>query len=212
MLGGNSNRVATAPVTAVFAADLQPYRRVQDVISMERDAGKPVAYLRNLELDAAVVTSGCGGSPVQSAKSTLMSLASLAAPMPTVNSSEGWAFKNTALAAQTYMLACSAAGVFTNPMEGFDGARVMAACGIPASRYAVPMVVATGYPAAASAAAADTVGGATAAAQDSNDNGAGPAGRDVTHTAAAPSPRPDPSLMFRLNSFSTPFEGVPRLA
>lgn len=36
---------------------------------------------------------------------------------------EAWSFKNTALAAQIYMLACSAHGLATCPMEGFDGRR-----------------------------------------------------------------------------------------
>lgn len=40
-----------------------------------------------------------------------------------VYSVEAWSFKNTALAVQTYMLACTAYGMTTAPMEGFDARR-----------------------------------------------------------------------------------------
>lgn len=40
-----------------------------------------------------------------------------------VGSAEAWSFKNTALAAQTYILACTAHGLATGPMEGFDARR-----------------------------------------------------------------------------------------
>ncbi|CAN0026938.1 unnamed protein product, partial [Choristocarpus tenellus] len=62
-----------------------------------------------------------------------------------VSSVEAWAFKNTALAAQTYILACTARGLATCPMEGYDARRVRNVLSIP-SRYGVPLVVATGHP------------------------------------------------------------------
>lgn len=48
MLGPNKRRVITAPVTAVFAADLEPTRLVSRLIEMERKRGTPEAYLANL--------------------------------------------------------------------------------------------------------------------------------------------------------------------
>lgn len=44
-----------------------------------------------------------------------------------------------------YMLAAAAHGLDTCPMEGFDGRRIQQALRIPAPRYAVPLVIATGY-------------------------------------------------------------------
>lgn len=40
-----------------------------------------------------------------------------------VGSAEAWSFKNTALAAQTFILSCAAHGLATAPMEGFDARR-----------------------------------------------------------------------------------------
>jgi hypothetical protein len=65
--------------------------------------------------------------------------------LPTVTSAECWATKNTMLAAQTLLLAATAAGLSTCPMEGFDGRKVRRALRIP-RRYSVSLVVAVGYP------------------------------------------------------------------
>lgn len=43
------------------------------------------------------------------------------------------------------MIAAAAHGLDTCPMEGFDGRRIQQALRIPAPRYAIPLVVATGY-------------------------------------------------------------------
>jgi len=58
---------------------------------------------------------------------------------------EAWAFKQTMTAAQTFMLAATAHGLATNPMEGFRSIQaVRDAVGLP-SRYGVPVVVSLGY-------------------------------------------------------------------
>ena len=49
------------------------------------------------------------------------------------------------LAAQTMLLASTAAGLSSCPMEGFDGRRVRRALRIP-RRYSVPLIVAVGHP------------------------------------------------------------------
>lgn len=49
------------------------------------------------------------------------------------------------LVAMTYMLACSARGIATIPMEGINGPGIRRTLKIP-SRYAIPLVVATGKP------------------------------------------------------------------
>lgn len=58
---------------------------------------------------------------------------------------EAWAFKQTSFAAGTFMLAATAHGLQTCPMEGFaSSTAVRDAVGLPA-RYAVPLVVAVGH-------------------------------------------------------------------
>ncbi|CAN0058026.1 unnamed protein product [Ectocarpus fasciculatus] len=79
-------------------------------------------------------------------RNAVTNIASPMQPAPEVGSAEAWSFKNTALAVQTYILACTAHGLDTAPMEGFDARRVRAALDIP-DRYGIPMVVPTGYPA-----------------------------------------------------------------
>ena len=54
-----------------------------------------------------------------------------------------WLTKQVMLAAMNFMLAASAAGLGTVPMEGFDESRVKALLGIPA-RHVVPVLVPVG--------------------------------------------------------------------
>mmetsp|Transcript_18887 Transcript_18887/g.71507 ORF Transcript_18887/g.71507 Transcript_18887/m.71507 type:complete len:131 (+) Transcript_18887:497-889(+) len=65
-------------------------------------------------------------------------------PMPSVSLADTWAFKNTMLAADHYLLAATALGLATAPMEGFDALRIRHALKIP-ERFAIPVVVATGH-------------------------------------------------------------------
>ena len=55
-----------------------------------------------------------------------------------------WLTKQTMLCAMTLMLAASAAGLSTLPMEGFDERRVRQVLGIPRSQV-VTVVIAVGY-------------------------------------------------------------------
>lgn len=93
------------------------------------------------------------------------SLSRAGVTLPTINSAEGWAFKNTGLAVQSFLMAATAQGLATGAMEGFDAHAVLRACSVPhreQARWAVPMVVSVGYPAAA--AAAGVAGGCPAPA------------------------------------------------
>jgi len=79
------------------------------------------------------------------AKRTLLGFLSNFTQTPTLNSSiEAWSFKNTMLAAQTFMLAVSAAGFETCPMEGFDGRRVKEVLSVPDDRFSIPIVICVG--------------------------------------------------------------------
>ena len=145
MLDSNIRRVLAAPVTAVFLADLRPGNLVDRAASLERDGGASERQVEALRFGASFCVQE-GGAAVE-ARSVLSAALSHLTQAPTVNSTEGWAFKNTMLAVQSYLLAATSLGLDTSPMEGFDNRRVLEALGIdPAeSRYAVPCVVATGY-------------------------------------------------------------------
>lgn len=64
---------------------------------------------------------------------------------PSISSTEVWSVKNTALVAQQFMLAATAYGLATAPMEGFDERRLCYQLKIPTCDYCVPMVVCVGY-------------------------------------------------------------------
>jgi len=160
MLGPNKARVLQAPLTAVFAADLDPVQLVPRVQTMERqERGLPEAYLATLPFSVSFFAGK--GHLAHAFKDLFTTAMSPLQPMPSVSTLEAWSFKNTAIAASWFMMACSAHGLDTCPMEGFDGRRIMQVLRIPSPRYAIPLVVSTGYemplpppPAAAAAAAA----------------------------------------------------------
>lgn len=144
MLGPNSARVLQAPVTAVFAADLDPVQLVPRVQSLERrKRGLPEAYLATLPFSVAFLAGK--GHLAHAFKDLFTTAMSPLQPMPSVSTLEAWSYKNTAIAASWYMLSCSVHGLDTCPMEGFDGRRIMHELHIPASRYAIPLVVSTGF-------------------------------------------------------------------
>ena len=162
MLGSNSRKVTEAPATAVFCADLEPASLLPELAAAYRARGVSENALRTLEFNVEFLLgggrgrrgTGAGaseetgptalGTPADRIASLLSSAVSVLQPTPALNSAEAWGFKNTALAAQTYMLAASAHGVGTCPMEGFDIERLRDALSLP-RRYSVPLVVATGF-------------------------------------------------------------------
>jgi len=159
--------------------------------------------------DAGVgLLSGHLHSWAQDVKRSVMTTASVAlagaAPVPTLNSSEGWAFKNTGLAAQTYMLAAASAGLATHPMEGLDAHMACRALGIPWPRYGVPMVVATGYAAGSGQGAS-----ASPSPPPARDTGSATASQPSTAQQQRQSARPGLDRMFRLDSFAQAFPFPP---
>lgn len=77
-------------------------------------------------------------------KRLTLSCVGLLQPVPRVERPETWASKNAMLAAMSFMLAATAHGLSTCPMEGFDAARVRRILRIP-GRYALPVVISLGY-------------------------------------------------------------------
>jgi nitroreductase len=85
-------------------------------------------------------------------KRLTLSLTGLLKPVPRIERPETWASKNTMLAAMAFMLAATAHGLSTCPMEGFDARRVRRVLRIP-RRYALPVLISLGYEASPAEAA-----------------------------------------------------------
>lgn len=85
-------------------------------------------------------------------KRIALSLVGLLKPVPRIERPETWAAKNAMLAAMSFMLAATAHGLSTCPMEGFDARRVRKILRIP-RRYALPVVICLGYEASPAEAA-----------------------------------------------------------
>ena len=104
--------------------------------------GKDARQVEDLEL--AVGYYATHGKLASLVKGVAANALSPVAPAPQPEGRKAWAYKSAMLAAQTYLLAATAHGLATAPMEGFDAARLRAYLDVPA-RYALPLVVATGY-------------------------------------------------------------------
>jgi nitroreductase len=144
MTGGNADRVRKAPFSVVFLADMQPALLSSRVAEVGIASGIPPSIVRTLVSAGEAMLSGEAGPAVHDMKVKAADLASNIFETNTVNTAEGWAFKNTALAASYFMLACSAHGLVTNPMEGFSVPSIQKALNIP-KRYSVLLVVSCGY-------------------------------------------------------------------
>jgi len=145
MLGpSNARRVREAPVTVVFAADRDPSQLTRRVMKLETEHGADPAYVARLPATVSfLLGKGLLSKAFRAAATHLLSPLS---PTPKISHSlDGWACKNTALAAGTFMLAAQAHGLATAPMEGFDERRVGFLLRIPADRFSIPLVVTTGY-------------------------------------------------------------------
>lgn len=244
MAGGNGDRVSSAPVTAVFAADLEPLRRLDALVDAERAAGKSPASLRALRFNASAVLAGggggrdgptgamCGviGGAAHVARAAALSAASrLGVPLlPTLPSPEAWAGGAASMAAMVYMLAAASAGVGTHPMEGFDARAVADAVGLPRGRFAVPLVVATGYEESdAPAAPAETARGGAEPGRSATADGGGARRLQADGSGAAarashserPRPQPHhvrsprfaPETVFQQDTYGRALPGVPVL-
>ncbi|OQR98087.1 nitroreductase family [Achlya hypogyna] len=148
MLGGNVNKVLDAPLVAVFAADLEPSKRVPAVQHMLREAGAHPSSVQSL--DAKLRFFGGEGHLAGGIRALISTAVSPLRPVPTYVPVTAWAFKQTMIAATTFTYAAESHGLATQLMEGFDDTRLRHALDIP-DRYSVPVVVACGYPADANA-------------------------------------------------------------
>lgn len=143
MLGpGNQFRTKDASALAVFLADLEPTKRLDRIYQLEKDAGRPPNYLTSLPLVPSFLIGE--GHAATLIKSVATSMLSEVQAMPVVEPVQAWGYKNASLVAQNYVLAAESHGLATCLMEGFDGRRMQKILQVP-DRYAIPLVVATGY-------------------------------------------------------------------
>lgn len=141
-------QVTEAPAIVVFTSD----RRVMEnnfetVLRMDLEAGAiSPAYEQKLRTFVPLAFSRGPLGLGWLWKATLMPLLRLFRPIPSIPAvhKRYWLSKQTLLAAMNFMLAATAAGLATVPMEGFDEGRVRKLLNIPRS-HIVPLVVCVGY-------------------------------------------------------------------
>ena len=142
MLGiGNQYRTQQASAVAFFLSDLEPTKRIDRVYELEKSHRHP-NYKATMPLSTSFLIGE--GHAATMIKGIATELLSSIQPMPDIEPVQAWAYKNTALLAQTFVYAAESHGLSTAMMEGFDPRRTKEILRIP-DRYAVPLVVATGY-------------------------------------------------------------------
>jgi nitroreductase len=142
MLGpGNQYRTRDASVLAVFLTDLEPRKRIDRIYQLEQGHRNP-NYLSSLAMTSSFLIGE--GHAATMIKGIATNLLSEVQPMPVVDPVKSWGYKNTSLAAQTFVYAAESNDLATCIMEGYDSRRVQEILRIP-DRYAIPLVVATGY-------------------------------------------------------------------
>ncbi len=145
----NQRQVTDAPVVLVLAGDGDVVRNNFDAaLAADRTAGAVSAEYETLL--RSVVPLAFSQGPLGLGwlwKSTLIPVARIFRPIPSLPAvnKRFWATKQVMLVAMNLMLAASAAGLATLPMEGFDESRVRRVLRIPRSQV-VPVVIAMGYP------------------------------------------------------------------
>jgi nitroreductase len=141
MLGSNGLKVLDAPITFVFASDLEPSKRVRRIQELSK-SHLPTATIAHLP--HAIKLFAGEGALSGAMRCGLASAVSPIHAVPNYVPTVAWSFKQTMLAVQTLMLACQSHGVDTCPMEGFDDSRVKRALDIP-DRYSVAVMVSAGF-------------------------------------------------------------------
>lgn len=142
MLGiGNKYRTQQASAVAVFLSDLEPSKRIDKIYRLEKDHRHP-----NYSATMPMVTSFLigEGHAATAIKGVATQFLSAIQPMPDIEPVHSWSYKNTGLLAQSFVYAAASHDLATAMMEGFDPRRVKEILSIP-DRYAVPLMVATGY-------------------------------------------------------------------
>ncbi len=144
MLGpGNVYRTIDSSAIAVFLSDLQPHKRLNRIIELEKQSNaRTKEYIATLPIAATFLTGE--GKVATMMKQFATNIMSPIQPMPTIDNVQAWSYKNTSLMAQTFVLAATSHGLSTCLMEGYDSRRVKEVLRIP-DRYDVPLMCGVGY-------------------------------------------------------------------
>lgn len=131
-------------IIALIILIIEPGRSTRKLMDLEAAHGAHPAYVSSLPSKITLLLgSGAVSKRIRKLGSHLLSPLS---PSPVVNTSnEAWAVKNTAFAAQQFMLAATACGLRTLPMEGFDERRLAAILDMSTDDYTVPVVICLGH-------------------------------------------------------------------
>ena len=142
MLGlGNQFRVKDSSAVAVFLADLEVHKRIDRIFDLEQGCRDP-NYLATMPIASSFLTGE--GHAATLLKQIATDVMSEIQPMPSVEPVQSWSYKNAGLMAQTYTLAATSHDLATCMMEGYDVRRAKDVLRVP-DRYAIPIMVATGY-------------------------------------------------------------------
>eukprot|EP00468_Gymnochlora_sp_CCMP2014_P004720 CAMPEP_0167762976 /NCGR_PEP_ID=MMETSP0110_2-20121227/13086_1 /TAXON_ID=629695 /ORGANISM="Gymnochlora sp., Strain CCMP2014" /LENGTH=362 /DNA_ID=CAMNT_0007649949 /DNA_START=92 /DNA_END=1180 /DNA_ORIENTATION=+ len=126
LMGNNKDKILRAGATAIFLADLEPIELIPELERLmpkewHRELEKSEIKV-NLEMPRYIRFFG-----------------------QEVNTPREWGAKNTMIAASWYMMAATAFGLATAPIEGFNEEIILDTLGIPKSRYHIPIMIPTGY-------------------------------------------------------------------
>ena len=128
---------------AVFLSDLEPHKRLERIIQLEKDANvRTKQYMASFPIASTFLMGE--GTVATMMKQFATDIMSPVQPMPSIDSVKSWSYKNTSLVAQTFVLAATSHGLATCFMEGFDDRRVKELLRIP-DRYGVPLMCCVGY-------------------------------------------------------------------
>jgi len=144
MLGlGNQYRTRDCAAMAVFVTDLEISKRIPRIYDLEKQSQcRDPNYMAILPVAASFLTGE--GHAATLLKQLATGALSPVQPMPSIESVESWSYKNAALGAMMYALAARSHGLGTCLMEGYDARRAREVLRVP-DRYAMPLMVATGY-------------------------------------------------------------------
>jgi nitroreductase len=140
-------QVAEAPAVIVITGDRRVMKNnFADVIATEKLAGCIDEKYEQVLRKFVPLAFGQGPAGLGWLAKTAAPVLGVFAPMPSLPAvfQRYWLTKQTMLSAMMLMLAASAAGLATLPMEGFDERRVRRVLGIPRSQI-VPVVIVIGY-------------------------------------------------------------------
>jgi nitroreductase len=111
-------------------------------MELEQEAGADSRYISSIPAKLSFLAGS--GKYSHKIRKLGSHLASPLHPSPTIPSPAEWSVKNTMFTAQQFLLAATAYGLETSPMEGFDERRLMYQFDIPDDRYTIPLVIAIG--------------------------------------------------------------------